>query len=205
MANENQDPEPRIESIDLLERIKNGDVQAQHQVFDEYVLRLLGLVRHRLSKKFTRRIDADDVVQSAYRSFFNGVHDDRFAIENSGDLWRLLAAITMNKMQKQIVSHSAEKRSVHREQTLQMQMADSCCEIPLKSISTEPTTEDEAALSEEIALLTRELSQQQCEMLELRLAGFHIDEIALQIACSERTVRRFFDQKVKPFLQTRLG
>lgn len=195
--------DPR-KSIDLFERIKNGEVDAQTEVFDQYVLRLLGLVRSRLSGQFARRIDPEDVVQSAYRSFFKGVDNDRFVLENSGDLWRLLAAIAVHKLQRQIERNQAAKRSVKRENSVNLQLGDSQCELPIDGIADEPSAEDAAALNEEVELLTQGFSEQQVRMFELRLAGSSIDEIAAELECSERTVRRFFDQKVKPMLQERL-
>ena len=35
-------------------------------------------------------------MQSAYRSFFVGVREGRYALERGGDLWRLLVALTLH-------------------------------------------------------------------------------------------------------------
>ncbi|QDV67022.1 RNA polymerase sigma factor [Rosistilla carotiformis] len=193
------------DSIDLFARVREGESEAQFELFDHYVVRLLGLVRKRISPQFARRIEAEDVVQSAYRSFFSGVQDDRFVLQNSGDLWRLLAAITMNKLHRQLERNKAAKRSVNRECSIQLQLGDSSCTFSVDAVASEPTPEDEVALSEEIGLLMDSFDSAQQTMFELRLAGATIDEIATQMQCSERTVRRFFDQKVKPMLASRFG
>ncbi len=56
------------ESIELLSRIRQGDEQAATDLFERYVERLIRLAQSRLSAKLQRRIDAEDVVQSVYRS-----------------------------------------------------------------------------------------------------------------------------------------
>ena len=86
------------DSLALLERWKAGDGSAADEIFSRYMQRLAGLARHRLSDKMQRRVDPDDVVPSADRSFFRPAQDDRYELKRSGDLWRLLAAITMNKV-----------------------------------------------------------------------------------------------------------
>ena len=71
--------------------------------------------RSQLSEKVARRVDPEDVVQSAYKSFFAGALDDRYVLQRTGDLWHLLAAITLHKLHHQVRRHTAETRSVERE------------------------------------------------------------------------------------------
>ncbi len=79
------------DSRELLVRYQRGDPTAAEAIFARYANRLLALARSRLSPKLARRVDADDVVQSTYRSFFV-----RRARENlspkakatCGDCWR---------------------------------------------------------------------------------------------------------------------
>ena len=58
------------DSRELLSRFQEGDAAAAEAIFARYANRLLALARSRLSSKLARRIDADDVVQSTFRSFF---------------------------------------------------------------------------------------------------------------------------------------
>lgn len=62
-----------------------------------------------------QKLDPEDVVQSAYRSFFRHAQGGRYELKRSGDLWRLLAAITMNKVKGQVEFHRAAKRSIDQE------------------------------------------------------------------------------------------
>jgi len=59
-----------LASRELLERYEAGDPLAARQIYDRYAARLLGLARRMLAEKLAARVDPEDVVQSAYRSFF---------------------------------------------------------------------------------------------------------------------------------------
>ncbi len=45
----------------------------------------------------------------AGRSFFFNAADNRYTIEHSGQLWGLLATITINKVRTQAAFHNAQK------------------------------------------------------------------------------------------------
>src|SRR5262245_40961276 len=99
-------------SADSLMRWREGDQGAAGEIFGRYAERLLALARSRLSAKLSRHIDPEDVVQSACRSFFVGARDGRYVLKRSGDLWRLLVAITVHKLQHQLERRSAGKRAL---------------------------------------------------------------------------------------------
>ena len=84
------------DSLGLLARWKDGDERAATLLFERYVNQLITMARKMLSEPMQRRVAAEDVVQSAYRSFFCKAGDDRYVLEKSGDLWKLLATITVS-------------------------------------------------------------------------------------------------------------
>jgi len=88
------------ETRHVFDRMKGGDEEAARELFNRYLSRLVALARSRLSEKLERKVDADDVVQSAFRSFFVRARDGQYAIERAGDLWSLLATITRHKLLK---------------------------------------------------------------------------------------------------------
>ena len=49
----------------------------------------------------------------------SGARAGKFALRRSGDLWRLLASITLHKVYRQARRHTAERRSVGVEQSLE--------------------------------------------------------------------------------------
>src|SRR5207245_6051067 len=100
------------QSAELMARWRGGDQQAADALFQRHAERLLALVRTRLSSQLARRFDPEDVVQSAYRSFFVGARDGRYVLTRSGDLWRLMVGITLNKLYRQVQHHQDRKRVV---------------------------------------------------------------------------------------------
>ena len=190
------------ESMNLLKRVRDQDSDAAMELFHRYLNRLIALVRTRLSNKLARRLDPEDVVQSAYRSFFTAAQDGRFELQRSGDLWRLLAAITINKLGKQVERHTAAKRDYAAEQAIDSADA-SVRAVQPELLARDPTPAEATMLVEQVELLMSDFDEVQRKMLEMRLAGHTVGEIADEINRSERTVRRLLD-KVKDKLQHQL-
>src|SRR5436305_1291848 len=90
------------EAAALVARWRAGDQQAAAELFRRYADRLIALARSRLSARLARRIDPEDVVQSAYRSFFGDTRAGRYDVGRAGDLWQLLVTITLHKVQLQV-------------------------------------------------------------------------------------------------------
>lgn len=178
-------------TIELVARWRNGDQDAAGELFQLYAERLAALVRSRLSSRFAQRLDAEDVVQSAYRSFFGHVREGRFTIERGGDLWRLLVVVTLHKLQHQVRHNSAEKRAVGREQT---ELPNAAQLVDL--VAHEPSPVEAVALADQVEAVMRGLDPLHRRMLELRLQGHDWAEIAADTQRTQRTVRRVLE-KVK--------
>ena len=182
-------------SDQLLAKYRAGDQTAADEIFRRYVSRLTVFARARLAPRVARRIDPEDIVMSAYRSFFVRARDGHFSLLRSGELWRLLVAITLNKVRRQVARHQAEKRSIRRE------------EDPAASVSEHlgrhPAPEHAIAAAEELEQIMAVLSPMKRRILELRLLDYSHPEIAADLGRSERTVRRILDE-LQNCLQRRL-
>jgi DNA-directed RNA polymerase specialized sigma24 family protein len=126
-------------------------------------------------------------VLSAYRSFFAGARQGQFEIERGGDLWRLLVAMTLRKLFRQGKRNARQKRAVGKERHgdrygLSAQM-----------LAREPSPLEAVALADELEHLMERLQPVQRRMLELRLQGCNLFEIAAASKRSERTVRRVLE------------
>lgn len=186
-------------SLLLLERYRDGDEPAAEALFARYFERLAALARVRLSARLARRVDPEDVVLSAYRSFFIGAREGRYALSRGGDLWRLLASITCHKLLKRARREGAARRSVDVEVSL-----DSVAEGRIVEHGGDPTPEDAAALADELERIFALLDPLGRRVLELRLQGLLVSEIAEDAGCSERSVRRALD-RIRGLLADRLG
>jgi eukaryotic-like serine/threonine-protein kinase len=181
-------------SRELFDLYKSGDSKAAGEIYDRYVARLVGLVRKRLSSKLSRRFDAEDIVQSAYRSFFLRARGEQYILEEAGDLWRLLVGITLNKLYGQVERHTAARRDVAREEALQSAAAEA-----IEPAAPQPNPAEEVALFEQLEHVLKQLSPLARRVVELRLRGDTIDEIAAAVQRSQRTIRRVLDSVKQRF------
>lgn len=200
-------PTPETEMADaritnLVAQWRKGDRQAGAELVKRYADRLVALVKSRLPAKLGKRLDPEDVVHSAYRSFFSAAIDGRYDRTHGGDIWQLLVTITLHKLYRQMERHSAQKRSLEKEQTYGSE--DSLHALPSRATAAKPSPLEVVALCEELEEVQRQLKPPQRAILELRLQGRKVDEIARQMGCTERTVWRVLE-RIKQQLEQRLG
>lgn len=169
-------------TVRLVEQFQTGDSESADELFHRYVERLSRLARSRLTPRLAKRVDPEDVVMSAYRSFFLGARDGRFVIQRSGDLWALLVRMTLHKLYRTAAHHQAGKRSIG----LETDVDDAWQELSAE----EPTPEEAVAVADLLESLLNQLPAKHRRVLELRLQGERIADIASEVAVTERTVRR---------------
>jgi RNA polymerase sigma factor (sigma-70 family) len=167
-------------TAEILERFRSGDPQAADELFGRYVDRLTRLARVRLSPALAARTDAEDIVMSAYRSFFIGARGGRFKLSRSGDLWRLLASITLHKLYREARRHGAAGRSIAKETPLR----------DAEFFGREPSPEEAVGVTDELQTLLASLEPFARRILEMRLQEESLATIAEATGRSERTVRR---------------
>jgi RNA polymerase sigma-70 factor (ECF subfamily) len=186
------------QSANLLARWRQGDRGAADILFQRYASRLIDLARRRRPARLAHLVDPEDVVQSVYRSFFSAAREGRYEVQRGGDLWRLLVTITLNKLYHQVKRNTRAKRAADRE--CHLIDADGAAGVPLHLLSQEPSPAEAAALTDELEQLFTKLGPLERRMVELRLQGYQLDEIAERTDRSERTVRRVLEE-VKEHLQ----
>jgi DNA-directed RNA polymerase specialized sigma24 family protein len=182
-------PDERSETLELINQFQAGDENSAAVLFQRYMQRLTALARVRLSRKLSQRIDPDDIVMSAWRSFFVGARDAKFSIKDADDLWSLLVTITLRKLYRQTDRHFAATRSVAREET-----PNGALDFPLPELSAGPSPDAVVETSDLVESLMTHLTQQQRMALELRLQGATFDEVSTELEVHERTVRRWFER-----------
>ncbi|MCA9036760.1 MAG: protein kinase [Planctomycetaceae bacterium] len=172
----------------MFRQMTEGDADSTTELFERYLTRLCRLARTRMSARLQQRIDPEDVVMSAWRSFFIRSREGKFCISESGQIWSLLATITLRKLYRSAAHHNAERRSMARE-----------CGglVDTKSVdlivSESPSPEEAVAMADEVEALLAALPASHRRVVELRLQGELIDAIARETELSERTVRRILD------------
>ena len=86
---------------DLLVLARDGGEEAARQLYFRYAKRLNRLVERQCSPGLARRAGVEDIVQSAFGSFFRRIRRGSYDIPDGDDLWKLLLVITLHKIRKQ--------------------------------------------------------------------------------------------------------
>jgi len=173
----------------LINLWRQGDEDAARQIVERYIDRLLLLARRRISQRLASRVDAEDIVQSVFRTFFHRVKDGQFTFAEQDDLCKLLVRITLHKTLRQVAFHKAAKRDPgletdqgehHREQLMAL-------------LDGEPTPEATVAFVDQLEHFLGQLQPQERQILEMRLQGYSNDEIAKQLNVYDRKIRRVIE------------
>lgn len=173
-----------------VERWQAGDEQAAAELYYRYVGQLIGLAQRRLSAKLAARLDAEDIVQSAFRSFFVRAQKGKFVFKGDDDIWKLLAQITIHKTLKQVAHHRRGKRNAGAEVSATSPDQD----VLVSCLSREPTPEEAAIFVDELEYFLRELRPEDRKIIHMRLEGFDQLEIAARLGISDRTIRRLMER-----------
>lgn len=180
------------DSIKLVGRWQSGDQQAAAELFQRYASRLIALAQQRLSAKLSSRVDPEDVIQSVYCSFFVGARDNRFVLQQSGDLWRLLVGITLHKVHHQVTKHTAQKRSVRKEQSASN--GSEQFPFPVEFLAQEPSPEEAVVLAETLQEVLSQFEPVKRKMVEMRLQGHSTADIVAATQRSRATVERVLER-----------
>jgi DNA-directed RNA polymerase specialized sigma24 family protein len=176
-------PSPDDDFDALMARIRAGDDAAETLVFRRFVDRLIALASRRFDAWMRDRADVEEVVLSAYKSFFirNGRGD--FDLAGWDELWALLAYITLRKCGKRQRFARAARRDAAREVSLTKGNA-GLAWLPDRT----PTPLETATLNETVELLFQAMKPDERPIVEQILMGCNSEEIANRCDCSVRTV-----------------
>jgi RNA polymerase sigma-70 factor (ECF subfamily) len=144
------------------------------------------LARTHLDTRIRQKVDAEDVVQSVFRSFFLRHADGQFDLKDWGSLWGLLALITVRKCARQNRHFHGPEHDVRKEVAAVPAADDSA--TGWEALDREPTAEEAVALAETVEHLLRGLSGRNRVILELRLQGYTVPEISERVGVTEFTV-----------------
>ncbi|MCA9190573.1 MAG: hypothetical protein KDB03_02375 [Planctomycetales bacterium] len=172
----------------LIFQLNCDEEEAARIIFERFVGKLVGLARSKIADGVQHRVDAEDVVQSAYRSFFRRNQEGLFEIHNWQCLWGLLSLITLRKCAKQIERAVAQQRNVNREVALYGVHDASCSGVVL--IDREPTPDDALMLVETVEVALQGFDADDRQVIELSLQGLSTREICERLQRAERSVRR---------------
>ena len=170
----------------LLRRLRGGCEDAATQLYLRYAQRLLALIRSRASPQVRRRVEPEDLVQSVFRRFFRRVRQGDYDVPAGEELWGLFLVIALNRIRAEEKYQRADKRDVRR-----------------VIGSADEATRQAADPHDDSAFAVLQLTIQEAldllppgqrEMLELRIQGHEVAEIAARTGRSKRTVERILQE-----------
>jgi RNA polymerase sigma-70 factor (ECF subfamily) len=169
---------------ELLERFQQGDREAAGQLYARYAGRLRSLTRRKSSAALACRLDPDDIVQSVFRNFFHAAREGGYEVPPGEDLWKLLLVIALNKIRARGTFHRAAKRDVRRTRRIEGQDPYTLSKENRHSGMTAAFLK----LAADEAL--GQLPPLQRQIVDLRMEGYQVHEIAKLTGRSLRTVER---------------
>ena len=167
----------------LVRLLRGGEQQAATDLYMRYSDRLLNLARSNTSAKLAPRFDAEDVVQSVFRSFFRRVSEGAYDVPPGEELWRLLLVLSLNKVRALANYHRAQKRNIDNTLTGE-EYSDLVQEFSV------PDPQPRQILEMVIDRILGDMPEAQREIVERRIHGESVVDIAASTQRSRRTVER---------------
>jgi RNA polymerase sigma-70 factor (ECF subfamily) len=171
----------------LLSHIRDGDEKAAELLYHRFAGRLRNLAHAKLSKLLQSRLDADDIVQSVFRRFFQATNEGAYDCPTDEELWSVLMVITLNRLRTEEAFQRAGKRDVRR--NMNMEALDKLTSFSQSSFAS-------SVLREGVEEALEKLPEHFGRVTKLRLEGYEVAEIALRVGRSKRTVERILQESL---------
>jgi RNA polymerase sigma-70 factor (ECF subfamily) len=155
-------------------------------LYRRYADHLRSLAAAQSSPALAARVDPDDIVQSVFRTFFRRVCEDRYDVPAGDDLWRLFLVIALHKIRNAAIHHRAAKRDVRQT-------------VPIGGDARRAGAADGDATG--LAVLRMVIDDALARLpdgtrriVQLRVEGYEVAEIAGRVGRSKRSVERVLQQ-----------
>jgi DNA-directed RNA polymerase specialized sigma24 family protein len=178
-----------------IHQLKAGERAATQPLWEIYFQRLVARAGRRLAGVPRRAADEEDVALSAFDSFCRAAEHGRFSqLHDRHDLWQLLVVLTDRKAANLAKAERCQKRGQGKvlDEAAAAGPPGTAGDSPLAAIlSQEPSPEFAAQVAEECQRLLNLLGDPELQRLALlKMEGYTVEEIARQLGCVARTVKR---------------
>lgn len=180
---------PTIAGRQFTDRFRAVDDGTAQEAFDLYAERLRRLARRHLHRRLRQKVDADDIVQSAYRSFFTRAQRGDWHLSGWNEVWGLLMTITLRKCANRAEYFRAARRDVRREVAYAPGLSPSDSAQHSQE-QRESAPVEAAMLAETVEDLFRRMGERDGSIVAQHLQGYSVAEISQSLGRAERTVRR---------------
>ena len=178
-----------------IHQLQAGDRAAAQELWNRYFRRLVGLARCKLQGAQRRAADEEDVVLSAFESFFRGAEQGRFPrLDDRDNLWRLLVVITERKARNLVQHERRQKRGggEMRREAASADGGDPLAEAGINEFASRgPTPEMAAQVADQCRRLLELLGDVTLRSVAVwKMEGYTNAEIADKLGCVPVTVER---------------
>src|SRR4051794_34921577 len=167
----------------LLRRFRRGQDDAPTLLYLRYAERLRALAATQRSPGLAARVDPEDIVQSVFRTFFRRAAEGQYDVPEGEEIWKLLLVIGLHKIRAVGAFHRAARRDVRQTE----------CGDPYYQALDAEAVPNELALTV-LRLVIDEvldaLPPSHRPIVEMRIEGHEVAEIAGRLKRSRRTVER---------------
>jgi RNA polymerase sigma-70 factor (ECF subfamily) len=177
-------PDPDATDRSLLRRVRAGEQDAATALYLRYADHLRALAAAQSAPALAARVDPDDIVQSVFRTFFRRVGANQYDVPDGDDLWRLFLVIALHKIRNAAIRHRAAKRDVRQTVHLGAHAH--------RAATADPTGLTVLHLVIDDALAG--LPETARRIVELRIDGHEVADIAARVGRSKRSVERVLQQ-----------
>jgi RNA polymerase sigma-70 factor, ECF subfamily len=171
----------------LLRRFRRGQDDAPTQLYLRYAARLRALATAQTAPGLAARVDPEDIVQSVFRTFFRRAAEGQYDVPEGEEIWKLLLVIALHKIRAVGAFHRAARRDVRLTATGTAYD---------RAVDSEAGHDDEAlaVLRMVIDDVLDALPPGHRPIVELRVEGHEVAEIAERVRRSKRTVERVLQE-----------
>ena len=187
--NDGQPPVGGPSDRSLIQQFQEGSQEAATDLYLRYANRVRALAQARCSTELAARLDADDIVQSVFRCFFQAARRGYYDVPAGEELWGILLVIALNKIRDARAFHTAAKRDVR--------LTSGGKDLEHAMENLEHADASQAFLRIAIQEALEMLPAKHRRIVELRIDGFEIAQIAQETGRSRRSVERVLQETRK--------
>lgn len=171
----------------LLAAARAGDAAAMELLALEYEPELRMVARLRLGPALRPYLDSVDLVQSVHRSLMMGLRDNRFNVATSQNLLALALTIVRRKAARHWRHLQRQRRLSDGGDSATSQQGTLEALLALKS--TQPGTQAEAVLRDQLSVWMSQLDPVEQQLVALRIEGHSTVEVANKLGLDPDVLR----------------
>ena len=153
-----------------------------------YAARLLAFARQRIPARLRSVLDAEEVVQETFLTYFRGIQSAQLTANDSGDEWPLLAVICRRKLLEHLQWYGRSKRNTQGQ--INLSSLESHDSDTFQFAHRDHTASCQFRIAEIHNRTRKLLNQQEIEINDARLEGLSDEQLQERFGCGERTIRR---------------